>query len=970
MNVNKFNDLMRNNYLYKYCSTYCTQRLADIPLGFKPKEFEEGWYETWEKNKYFLPKDNEREPFKIILPPPNITGILHLGHALTATVEDVLARWHRMKNDPVIWIPGLDHAGIATQAVVEKYLQRSRGMTRHDLGREKFVSLVSEWKTEKGNIINSQLKVLGASVDWSREFFTMSENHANAVTQAFVTLNDRNLLYRDKDMINWSPNLHSAVSDIEVEVMSIAGKIDIEVPGYKKKVTFGQIVEFAYKLRDSDEEIIVATTRPETIPGDVAVAVHPDDARYSRYIGSHLWHPFRKTFIPVIGHTSVSIEFGTGAVKITPAHDRKDYAIAREHNLEIIDVIDEDGKITANTKSFEGLPKYIAREKILVALSEMGALKSIKDHEMSIPLCSRSGDVIEYLLREQWFVNCKSMAERALQVVKDGSLKIDPSFHEQTWYDWLGNIRNWCVSRQLWWGHRIPAYHCTSGSDSGWIVAKSIADANILAQKKYGNNFNLKQDNDVLDTWFSSALLPFSSMGWPNQTQDLKKYYPLTLMETGHDILFFWVARMVMLGLELTDQLPFKEVLLHGVLCDGQGKKMSKSRGNVISPESVINGVTLEELNEQARQSFEAGLLSKTELKRTLTVNRKMFPDGIPECGTDALRLTLCSHNLKSRQINFNVIECYSNKLFCNKILQASRYVLRMTNDDPIGMPKTFSTIDRWILSRLSLMVSAVNDAFTERHFYKAVAMLREFFYYEFCDFYLEATKLGFKSEEDDLVISHRYTLIKCLEVSLRAIAPIVPYLSDNLYTKLSKKFPSFLTVPSLLEAPYPKQEEFLHLRDIPLEKQMDKVWKVVIELRSLLAGVNKEFKPEVHLVSSVHDDCNLYDDNLNAIMRLGKIQNIKVIPESGYTKKDGSICATVGTNCYLFLLFDDDKITAQIRNRIDKKIQQTEKKLNDLITLTAKKGYIANTSDFEKEKNVEKISSLQLEFDKWKRML
>ncbi|XP_026299462.1 valine--tRNA ligase, mitochondrial isoform X2 [Apis mellifera] len=750
----------------------------------------------------------------MLLPPPNITGTLHLGHALTVTIQDILARWYRMKGHSVVWIPGFDHAGIATQTMVEKYLFKTKGINKSDIGKDEFLSYIWQWKNEKENIIKSQLKALGASLDWSKEYFTMSKKHNNAVIEAIITLNNRNLLYRKKDLINWSPSLSSTISDIEIEHLYVTKKTQLQVPGYEKMITFGEIVHIAYPVKDSKHEIIVATTRPETLFGDVAIAVHPDDERYAKYIGQQVWHTLRQTYIPIISDYLVDKQFGTGAIKVTPAHDPLDYMIAKNHQLEIIEVIDKYGNITKAGKQFEGLPRFIVREKILNELSNKGILKSISDHNMCIPLCSRTHDVIEYLLKEQWFIKCKNMAQKAIEAVKQGQLKIIPNTQEIFWYDYLNNIRDWCISRQVWWGHSIPAYYITIEGKTEWIIARTENDAKIIVQNKYGSDIKLYKDEDVLDTWFSSAILPFAIMGWPEKTEDLKKYYPLTLMETGRDILFFWVARMVMLGLELTNCLPFDEVLLHGLLCDAYGKKMSKTLGNIVSPENIINGISLNDLTAQMKKSYNIGILNEAILKRMLNANNKLFPNGIPECGADALRMTLSSHNIKNQHINFDIMECQTNKYFLNKIWQASKYILLMTNEKIYQKPINITIIDQWILSRLSLMINTINNAFIKRDFHKVIASMKQFLYYEFCDFYLEGSKWGFKSENINTHISHTYVLRKCLEVFLRASAPIIPYLCDDLYKRLSNIFPEFLSITSLMEAHYPIPEEIYYFEN------------------------------------------------------------------------------------------------------------------------------------------------------------
>ncbi|XP_034190816.1 valyl-tRNA synthetase, mitochondrial [Osmia lignaria lignaria] len=922
MHIARFNDLLHcSSYKFCYC-TLSTQVLSDFPKTFNHKAAEHKWYQIWEKNNYFTVKNNEKEALKMLLPPPNITGTLHLGHALTVIVQDVLARWYRMRGYPVLWIPGFDHAGIATQMMVEKYLSKTKGISKSDIGREQFLSHIWQWKYDKEDVIKSQIKALGASLDWSREYFTMSKDHTNAVIEAFVTLNERNLLYRKKDLINWSPTLHSAISDIEVERLYISKKTQLQVPGYEKKITFGEIAHIAYPVKDSKHEIIVATTRPETVFGDVAIAVHPDDERYTEYIGKQVWHSLRETLIPVISDPLVDKEFGTGAVKITPAHDQLDYEIATNHGLNIIEVIDEYGNITNAGKQFKGLPRFIAREKVLNELSNKGFLRSVREHEMNIPICSRSHDIVECMLKEQWFIKCKSMAHKALYAVKQGHLNIIPTTHEQIWYDYLNNIRDWCISRQTWWGHSIPAYYITVGDKIEWIVARTEDDARIIVRKKYGSDVQLQKDPDVLDTWFSSGILPFTVLGWPKETEDFKQYYPLTLLETGYDILFFWVARMVMLGLELTNRLPFNEVLLHGLLCDAYGKKMSKTLGNIVSPENVITGITLNDLTAQMKKSYNMGIVNETILRRMLSANKKMFPNGIPECGADALRMTLCSHNIKNQHINFDIMECQTNKFFSNKIWQASKYILLMTSEKKYHEPKSMTVIDRWILSRLSLMVTTVNDTLLQRNFHKTVAALKQFLYYEFCDFYLEATKWGFRGENENTDISHTYGLRTCLEVFLRAFAPIMPYLSDDLYNQLSNKLPEFLSIASLMEASYPIPEQFNKWRDVTLDERINEVLKMILEIRSFMGNINKKMNPEVHVVINQSEDFTLYNDTINLIKAGSKVSNISVFPENSYTQTNSSVCYPFTCNCTLFITAQDPSVLKQIEQNISRKTQ------------------------------------------------
>ncbi|XP_026675476.1 valine--tRNA ligase-like isoform X2 [Ceratina calcarata] len=923
MTIIRFNNSRRFVCYYKHChNQFSTQSLSDFPKSCNVKEIENEWYEIWERNNYFSVKNVEKTAMKMLLPPPNITGALHLGHAMTVIIQDVLARWYRMKGHPVVWIPGFDHAGIATQMIVEKHLLKTKGVKRSDIGPEEFVSFVSQWKNEKENMIRSQLKALGASLDWSREYFTMSETHNHAVTEAFVMLNDRNLLYRKNDLINWSPTMRSAISDIEVERVYINKKTKLQIPGYERTVTFGELVHVAYPVKE--QEIVVATTRPETLFGDVAIAVHPEDERYAQYIGKQVWHTLRETYIPVVSDALVDRQFGTGAVKVTPAHDPLDYAIAMNHQLDIIDVIDEQGNITTAGKEFKDLPRFIARRKVLNELTNRGVLRGISDHEMCIPLCSRSHDVVEYLLKEQWFIRCKDMAQRAAETVRQNRLVLVPPIHEQVWYDYLDNIRDWCISRQIWWGHSIPAYYVSVGDKTEWIVSRTEADAKIIAENKYGSNVELHRDPDVLDTWFSSAILPFAVMGWPKETEDLKKYYPLTLMETGSDILFFWVARMVMLGLELTNRLPFNEVLLHGLLCDAYGKKMSKTLGNIVSPENIINGITLDDLGAQLKENFNAGLMNEAILKRMLLANKKIFPNGIPECGADALRMTLCSHNIKNSHINFDIMECQTNKFFLNKIWQASRYILLMTHGKVYKKPNSMTVIDQWILSRLSLMIDLVNQSLTQRDFHKAIAAMKQFFYYEFCDFYLEATKWGFKSEIPDVHMSHTYSLRTCLETFLRVTAPVIPYLSDDLYKRLSNILPEFVSIPSLMEAQYPEPEQFTEWRDDPLDERINEVLKLILEIRSVTANISKKLNPEVHIIIDKSEDLVFYNNVINLIKGGSKIFNVSIFSEANYAEKKDSVSYSYSPNCVIAIIIENPSVLEELEKKIsDKTIAQ-----------------------------------------------
>ncbi|GLH05799.1 Probable elongation factor 1-beta [Gryllus bimaculatus] len=618
-------------------------------------------------------------------------GSLHLGHALTNSVEDAITRWHRMKGRTTLWNPGCDHAGIATQVVVEKKLWREENKTRHEIGREKFIEKVWEWRKQKGDIIYDQLRKLGSSFDWDRACFTMDPKLCRAVTEAFVQLHDEGIIYRSNRLVNWCCTLKSAISDIEVDKVELPGRTFLTIPGYQEKVEFGVLVSFAYKVVDSDEELIVATTRVETMLGDTAVAVHPEDPRYSHLHGKFVMHPFCNRKIPIVCDDFVDREFGTGAVKITPAHDPNDYEVGKKHNLPFITVFTDEGFICGDYGKFTGMKRFHARKAITEALKEKDLYRDTVNNPMVVPICSRSKDVVEPLIKPQWYVRCDDLARNASEAVRSGQLKIIPEQHTKIWFRWMDNIRDWCISRQLWWGHRIPAYFVTAQDSSvdlskftesdRWVSGRTKEEALAKAVKKFNvspSEIILNQDEDVLDTWFSSGLFPFSIFGWPDQTEDLEAFYPGTLLETGHDILFFWVARMVFFGQKLMKKLPFREVYLHPMVRDAHGRKMSKSLGNVIDPMDVIRGISLEELHNKLND----GNLDSKEIEKAKEGQKKDYPSGIPECGTDALRFALCSYIMQGRDINLDILRVQGYRFFCNKLWNATKFALTYLGND------------------------------------------------------------------------------------------------------------------------------------------------------------------------------------------------------------------------------------------------------------------------------------------------
>ncbi|XP_038624267.1 valine--tRNA ligase [Tachyglossus aculeatus] len=838
-----------------------------MPDSYSPQYVEAAWYPWWESQGFFKPEygrssvaePNPRGVFMMCIPPPNVTGSLHLGHALTNAIQDALTRWHRMRGETTLWNPGCDHAGIATQVVVEKKLWRERGLSRHQVGREAFLREVWKWKDEKGDRIYHQLKKLGSSLDWDRACFTMDPKLSRAVTEAFVRLHDTGVIYRSTRLVNWSCSLNSAISDIEVEKKELSGRTLLSVPGYKDKVQFGVLVSFAYKVAgsDSDEEVVVATTRIETMLGDTAVAVHPKDPRYQHLRGKSVLHPFVQRTLPIVFDDFVDMEFGTGAVKITPAHDQNDYEVGQRHRLEAVTIMDHRGNLINVPPPFLGLPRFEARNMVLEALKERGLFRAIKDNPMVVPFCTRSKDVVEPLLKPQWYVRCGDMARAASAAVARGDLRILPEAHVRTWNAWMDNIRDWCISRQLWWGHRIPAYFVTvddpsvpPGQDPDgryWVSGRSEQEAREKAARQFGvapEKVVLRQDDDVLDTWFSSGIFPLSIFGWPEPTEDLAVFYPGTLLETGHDILFFWVARMVMLGLQLTGRLPFREVYLHAVIRDAHGRKMSKSLGNVIDPLDVISGVSLEGLHAQLANSN----LDPAEMERAKAGQKADFPSGIPECGTDALRFGLCAYTAQGRDINLDVSRILGYRHFCNKLWNATKFALRGLGADfrPAPSPQpggAESLADRWILSRLAEAVEQSHRGFRDYDFPGVTTAQYSFWLYELCDVYLECVKpvlaagaedAGTPAEAAAAVV--RQTLYTCLDVGLRLLSPFMPFVTEELFQRLPRRGPA--APPSLCVTPYPDPDQ-CSWKDAEAESTFELVLSISRAVRSLRADYN-----------------------------------------------------------------------------------------------------------------------------------
>ncbi|XP_070501915.1 valine--tRNA ligase [Chironomus tepperi] len=905
--------------------------------------------------------------FSMIFPPPNITGNLHLGHALTATIQDVIARWKRKQGSEIQWIFGTDHAGIATQVVVEKILHKKYGKTRHEIGREDFLNETWNWKLEKGCSIKDDLKKLGTTFNWNKEYFTLDPNLSNAVNEAFIRLFEKNLIYRDNSLINWSCALESAISDIEVENLEVTGTTQIAIPNYDKNVTVGVLTDFAYKIVDSDEEIVVSTTRPETMLGDTAVAVHPEDSRYSHLINKKLYHPYRNEEIPLIFDESVDPNFGTGAVKITPSHDKNDFEIGKRHKLPNISVITENGSIIDNFSQFKGLPRFEAREIILNDLANLQLLRGSKSHNMVLPICSRSKDIVEFMIKPQWYVKCNEMSKKAVTAVETGEIKIIPSNFEKEWYRWLTNCRDWCISRQLWWGHQIPAYKFTNPENNNeiWIAAHSQDEAEMKFKKTNEfTSYTVTRDQDVLDTWFSSGLLPFTVFDWPNSSnEDLKKYFPLNLMETGHDILFFWVARMVMLSIELTGQVPFKEILLHGIMCDSFGRKMSKSLGNVILPEQVIKGATLDDLRKETEKSVEKGILSKSELEKSIQGQKKMFVNGIQECGVDALRFTLCSQNTKQHFINFDVNECVTNKLFFNKIWQATKYAINYAEIKNIKVKGIkdvdlgkLSTMDLWILSRLGNTIKAVKHANEEYNFHLSTSALKNFFYNNFCDVYLETTKNDLK--EHDRGFSSAQILNLCLSIGLDYMEIFTPY--------LVKELKNYLPENVLFDAEKYVNDE--------LENQINELLDICASIREAKSHLKLTKKHKSSIIIHVDNENHekFLNNNLNHMLHLTFSENLKIITDrSIFDSEQFDMTLTANHMCSfgIKILESRDKSNASDEAINTKKLKKLEDELQNMLNVVSKDGYKEKANEKVQQKHRDKIEKLRIEIDNIKQI-
>lgn len=778
---------------------------------FNPHKIERACYEFWEQKGLFK-NSGQGEPYCILLPPPNVTGNLHMGHAFQHTIMDALTRYHRMKGDNTLWQVGTDHAGIATQMVVERQLD-AQGISKHDLGREKFLEKVWQWKEESGGNITQQMRRLGTSPDWSREVFTMDSNLSEAVQEVFIQLYDEGLIYRGKRLVNWDPVLLTAVSDLEV--------LNEEEDGF--------MWHMSYPLTDGSGEVVVATTRPETMLGDSAVAVHPDDDRYKDLIGKTVKLPITEREIPIIADDYVDPEFGTGCVKITPAHDFNDYEMGQRHNLPMFNIFTDEAKInTSCPLEYQELDRFVAREKVVENLKQLGLLVDVKPHKLKVPRCDRTGVIIEPYLTDQWYVAVDSLAKPAIQAVESGEIKFIPENWSKTYYQWMYNIQDWCISRQLWWGHRIPAWF-----DDANNVYVGKNEQIVREKYKLGNDVLLKQDNDVLDTWFSSALWPFATMGWPKNSPDLDTFLPSSVLVTGFDIIFFWVARMVMMTKKFTGKIPFKEIYITGLIRDENGDKMSKSKGNVLDPIDLIDGIDLESLVKKRT----SGMMQPKIAAKIEKATRKQFADGIEPYGTDALRFTFVAMASTSRDINFDMSRVEGYRNFCNKIWNATRFVLMNTEEFDTGNKGgalELSLFDKWIWSRFQDTLKAFEEAINQYRFDVAAQNLYEFTWNQFCDWYLELSKAVLNSETatEEQKRGTRHTLINVLEHLMRLLHPIMPFITDEIYKKVKPFSSNCSNVESIMSDTFPIYD--LGSKDRESENTIEWVKSFVIGIRNI----------------------------------------------------------------------------------------------------------------------------------------
>ncbi len=880
---------------------------------YRPQDIESNWYQTWEERGYFKPTQNpDADPYCIMIPPPNVTGSLHMGHGFQEAIMDALIRYHRMCGNNTLWQVGTDHAGIATQMVVERLLDAD-GTTRHDLGREKFIEKVWEWKAESGNTITRQLRRLGASPDWSRERFTMDDGFYRAVQEVFIRLYEDGLIYRGNRLVNWDPKLHTAISDLEVIAEEESG----------------HLWHFNYPLADGSGHLTVATTRPETMLGDTAVAVNPNDERYQSLIGKTVLLPLAEREIPIIADDYVDMEFGTGCVKITPAHDFNDYEMGQRHGLPMINIFNDDAQLNANVpEAYQGMDRFDARKKVVEDLDSLGLLEKIDDHRLKVPRGDRSGVVIEPYLTNQWYVKTQPLAEKAIAAVEDGSIQFVPKQYENMYFSWMRDIQDWCISRQLWWGHRIPAWYDEEGTP---YVGRSEQD--VRREHNIPDHIELTQDEDVLDTWFSSGLWTFGTLGWPEPTEWLKTFHPTSVLVTGFDIIFFWVARMIMLTLYFMDEVPFHTVYVHGLVRDSHGQKMSKSKGNVLDPIDLIDGIDLESLVQKRTSGMMLPHLRQKIEKQT----RKEFPDGIAAYGTDALRYTYYSLASTGRDINFDVGRIEGFRNFCNKIWNASRYVLMNCEGQDCGQDGgnyELSLADRWIISRLQEAEKTVAESIANYRFDLASQAVYEFIWNEYCDWYLELSKPVLWDEKASAALKAgtRRTLIRVLETTLRLAHPLMPFITEEIWQRV--KSLAGTEGDTIMLQPYPQADEAK--LDASATADIEWIKRVIIGIRNIRGEMNiapGKLLP-VNVRNGDSEDQRRLAENKRYLTKLANLSDINWLPED--EQAPPSATALAGKMEILVPMAGLIDKTAELArldkelDKLNKEIQRTEGKLGN----------------------------------------